>query len=482
MKRLAAATLVAAFAACTSSKGGDATLPRDELLDPRTCQQCHADHFEEWSGSMHAYASDDPVFVAMNKRGQRETNGQLGTFCVSCHAPMAVKENATKDGLNLASIDPKLKGVTCFFCHTAESVHDTHNNPLDLAVDPVMHGPFADPVANSAHAATYSALHDRDKLDSSKLCGACHDITTGHGAQLERTFAEWQGSVFSQAPGGRTCGQCHMAQSANLQPIAQAPGVFARRKHEHTFPAIDTALTPFADEGTQKSEVKALLDTTLQSALCVSPAKNQLRVFVDNVAAGHSFPSGAAQDRRVWVEVVAYGGGAPIYQSGVTADDQPILKSTDPDLWLLRDCIFDDAGNEVHMFWQAASVDGNALPGQATFDQSDPRFYQTHILRSFPRTGTFTGAADRVTFRVRVQPMGLDVLDDLVASGDLDPAVRQTMTTKTLDVGELVEWTPSAPDQTTYMENGIPFTCVTKTSFNVVADHVLAPDHMRCKP
>ena len=31
---------------------------------------------------MHAYASDDPVFQAMNKRAQRETNGALGDFCV----------------------------------------------------------------------------------------------------------------------------------------------------------------------------------------------------------------------------------------------------------------------------------------------------------------------------------------------------------------------------------------------------------------
>ncbi|HEY8074069.1 MAG TPA: hypothetical protein VIF62_08170, partial [Labilithrix sp.] len=130
----------------------------------------------------------------------------------------------------------------------------------------------------------------------------------------------------------------------------------------------------------------------------------------------------------------------------------------------------------------AASVDGNALPGQATFDTTDPRFYQTHVLRGFPRSGTFAGAADRVTMRVRVQPMGLDVLDDLVASGDLDPAVRATMTTKTLDVGTLVEWTPSAADQTTFMDNGIPFTCVTNTNFNVLADHVPATDHMRCKP
>ena len=50
---------------------------------------------------MHAFASRDPVFRAMNQRGQRETNGELGDFCVKCHAPMAVLDKQTTDGLNL---------------------------------------------------------------------------------------------------------------------------------------------------------------------------------------------------------------------------------------------------------------------------------------------------------------------------------------------------------------------------------------------
>ena len=82
-----------ALASCTSSKGSDAapTLTGDALMDPNNCLPCHADQFKEWAGSMHAYAAEDPVFLAMNKRMQRETNGQAGTLCVGCHAPMAVR-------------------------------------------------------------------------------------------------------------------------------------------------------------------------------------------------------------------------------------------------------------------------------------------------------------------------------------------------------------------------------------------------------
>src|SRR5678816_89258 len=89
MRAAACAVLVLAISAGCGDGGG--SLPIAKLQDPETCNECHPKHVTQWSGSMHAYASDDPVFVAMNKRGQRETGGQLGTFCVKCHAPMAVE-------------------------------------------------------------------------------------------------------------------------------------------------------------------------------------------------------------------------------------------------------------------------------------------------------------------------------------------------------------------------------------------------------
>ena len=87
------AAMIAAMtiAACSAKDDGPKTYTREELLKPETCKECHKEHYTEWSGSMHAYASKDPVFLAMNKRGQRETHNDLGKFCVNCHAPMAVQ-------------------------------------------------------------------------------------------------------------------------------------------------------------------------------------------------------------------------------------------------------------------------------------------------------------------------------------------------------------------------------------------------------
>ncbi|MGH7434470.1 MAG: multiheme c-type cytochrome, partial [Polyangiaceae bacterium] len=431
-------------------------MTRASLLDAKTCGSCHADHYNDWAGSMHAYSADDPIFLAMNARGQRETDGGLGTFCVNCHAPMAVRDGKTTDGLNLASLPAQYHGVTCFFCHSIASVDGTHNAAVTISDDLVMRGEYFDPVPNIAHQAKYSTLQDVKSPDSAAMCGTCHDIVVppqldgDAGAPIERTFAEWKASAFS-GMGGETCGAsgCHMVQSPSVRPIAQQGSLTAlpgRYYHNHDFPAVDVPLAAapdgggsYADAAAEGSDggvvepagVQALLSNALVGDLCVTQLGG-IRVILDTPNLGHDFPSGAAQDRRFWAEIVAYKGGSIVYQTGVDPFGSPAFDAgVDPDLWLLRDCIFDGQGKQVDMFWQAASFEGNELPALATFDQSKPGFYAAQKLQTFPRGGAppSTGVPDRVTLNLWVQPVGLNVLDDLVASGDLDPKVAAAMPT-----------------------------------------------------
>ena len=476
---MGAAIATLAAVGCGQSSG----LSRQALLDPETCKGCHPDQFNDWAGSMHAYSSTDPVFLAMNRRGQRETNGALGNFCVNCHAPMAVREGKTTDGLNLDQVDPQLKGVTCFFCHSIQSVDGDHNNPLKLATDGVMRAAISDPFANRPHGAAYSPLMDRDRVESTTACGACHDIVSPQGAAIERTFSEWHQSVFSQSLGA-TCGQCHMPQSTTDKPAASGvPGAPLRRTHSHTMPAVDTAFTPFPDTDRQRNEIQSFLETALQSALCVEPFSSTsiINVILDNVGVGHAFPSGAAQDRRLWIEVVAYSGSNVVYSSGVVPDGTAVTALPDRDLWLMRDCMFDASGSQVAMFWQSASYEGNELPAQVTFDLSDPRFYQTHKIKMFPATGIIPAVPDRVTLRVRLQSMGLDVIDDLIRSGDLDAQFRGAVPTFT--IGGTLEWTAAAATHI-YVDRSTssPVYCVTNTNLNVQADKFPAPTRSRCTP
>jgi hypothetical protein len=457
--------------------GGASTaqLTADELRDPETCRTCHPTQYDEWSGSMHAYAADDPIFLAMNARAQRETNGGTGKFCVNCHAPLAVRDGLTKDGLDLASVPQAKKGVTCYFCHAAESVFGTHDNPIDLASDDSLFGPFADPVAATPHAAKTSPLFDDSSPQSARFCGSCHDIVNMQNAHVERTYQEWQASLFSQPGKGLSCQACHMDGSDGP---ASNVSTRIRRVHKHDFPAVDLALTSFPNTDAQRARAQTMLDTTVQSTVCWNPRTSQIEVTLDNVGAGHGFPSGATPDRRAWVEVTASLAGQTTYSSGGPAS-LPLEGSTDPDLWLVRDCLLDAGGAETRMFWQAASVSDDQLPAAATANVNDPASFMSHRQRTFP-SGVGKGLPampDHITVALHLQAVGDDVLADLVATKDLDAAVPPLFAKYTLASAAL-DWTPATAKTKVDPSTNLPRLCVTSGTYN--ANVTPADSHARC--
>jgi hypothetical protein len=424
------AALILAVALASGCSDDEAkTLDRAALLDPESCRDCHSAHYEEWAGSMHAYAADDPVFLAMNRRGQEETDGELGDFCVQCHAPMAVREGLTTDGLNLEDLPQAVKGVTCYFCHSVTAVEGTHNNPLTLTDDLVLRGPLSDPFENEAHLAEYSALLDSTAVESGDLCGSCHDIVTPAGVHLERTYSEWQQSVFGNgSSGGLSCASCHMETRSGT--AADVAGVPLRKVHGHRMPGVDVALTSWPHHEEHLEQVAAEINGTAIGQLCVDSFDPSLfEVTMENAFAGHAFPSGATQDRRLWVELVAYDDqDQVIYQSGVVADDEPIAELADPDLWLFADEMFDEDDNVVHMFWEAARSEGELMP--FPIDPNEPhRVSNSYQLPSAPA---------RVTLRLRMRPMGLEVIGDLVDSGHLDAGLLEAF--ETFEALDPIEW------------------------------------------
>jgi hypothetical protein len=405
-------------------------LTREQLTDGRVCATCHPDHFREWSGSMHAYAGQDPVFLALNKRMQRETNGQNGNFCVNCHAPVAVRLGLTTDGTNLGTLDPSVVGVTCFFCHSSLLNGGTlNNNPLQLATDNVMRGGFADPVANEGHRAMYDPYTDYKNDASSLLCGVCHDIVNPKGTPIERTFREWRASDIALEQ-RKNCGGCHMPERTGL--AAQAPGVLVRKVHDHSLPGVDTALTPFPETTAQRDAVQKLLDASLSAKLCVRAEGTDvvMEVTLLNETVGHNFPSGAAQDRRAWVEIEARRGGSITFTSGRVAD-RVAASGSDPQLFLLHDTHFDETGKETHFFWNTTKFEPHTVPIRRSSRDPDS-------TRSLAHRYTFAGALpDEVTMHLRLRAVDFDLLEELVGSGDLDPAVAAAVPTFTLRGGEL---------------------------------------------
>lgn len=445
----------ALYAGCSSNANDDPpTYTREQLMDPETCKECHQDHFTEWSGSMHAYASTDPIFLAMNARGQKETNGQLGNFCVNCHAPMAVREGATQDGTGLADVPAKLQGITCYFCHQVTDVTGTHNSPLVLANDTTMRGGIPNPVKYNAHHSKYSTLHDSNGLESSKLCGACHDIVVpahfsgaSQDVALERTFAEWSASYLNDPAHpvqAQSCGRCHFDKQVNV-PIASPPNPTTTMpvrplRHIHQFPAIDTALVSgFPETDAQLQAVENLLDTSLLVQICVAGVTNIVEVKLENLSAGHNFPSGAAQDRRIWVELHVYELADPTHEicsSGVVPAGQPVTATEQNPAttgngtygtWLLRDVTTKaDGQTPAHMFWDVANVNSKTIPIAPLSDPSGVHSI-TYPYDIAACAGNKVYSYSKITATVWVEAVGMDVFDDMETAGYPLTDVRSKM-------------------------------------------------------
>jgi hypothetical protein len=420
-----------------------------ELQNPETCKGCHPKQYAEWASSMHAYAATDPVFIAMNKKGQRETQGELKDFCVKCHAPMAVRSGLTTDGLNLAELPKPMQGVTCYFCHNATGTGSEHFNAnVTLADDDIMRGSIRDAVNPGVHGVAYSESHDGRSMKASLLCGSCHDVVNDKGVHIERTLDEYKNSIHSiersGKSGGDSCQGCHMPWM-ETGPVAevQALGlqVPARDRHDHRWPAVDVALTDFPDrEAHRKATECALSQDGAYIFEVINDGQGGFSVSIETTA-GHAQPSGVAQDRRLWLEVVAYDGQDNVlWSSGKIGDTEleqyPISDPRhDPQLCMFRDHFEDETGKEVHMFWEAAKKRENEsrlLPIAVNFGAN-------HLATcSYRSPGRVQPA--RVTMRMRMRPVGIDVLQSLIDSGDLDPAVVQQMPTFTLH-NTSIEWT-----------------------------------------
>jgi hypothetical protein len=360
--------------------------------------------------------------------------------------------------MNLDDLPQKMRGVTCYFCHAATSVEGTHNNPLTLAKDDSLFGPFADPVPGTPHRGIYSRLLDGATLESAAMCGSCHDIQNLQGAHVERTYKEWQETLFSALPNGQGCAACHMRPS---EGPASTVSTKTRRLHSHDFPAVDLAVTPFPEAETQRKLAQKLLDDVIQPTLCLNQLTNRLELTLENVTAGHSWPSGATPDRRAWIELTAYAAGAVIYSSGGRSAF-PLEDSSDPDLWLMRDCLFDGSGQETKLFWEATTASGNAVPGPVVPNVTDPAsFNRTHPKKQYPANAALPMTPDLVTVKIHLQAIGDDVLEDLVASQDLDPAIPPKIARFELG-GAALDWTPATATPRVDSTTSAPLLCVVK--------------------
>ena len=386
-----------------------------DLLGPSNCKSCHAGFvgsqdyvndktflpYPTWAGSMKANATRDPLFWAALDVANNDMPG-VGDFCLRCHTPQGwyaghvVKPvdvgQPLVDGANgcelmgdhvaFSDANNDYTGVTCHFCHRVEEVgpmnepHPIGNNQVWLddeecavpgsGFGPCRKGPYKydsnSTVGAPPHKWEYSTF-----IQSSEVCGSCHDVTspeieqngvlsyaqllwddgkqTNIGMPIERTYSEWKNSRFADLifkddledsvgvelpvlATGKTCQNCHMPDTDNMAARACANESVGSREGDlavHQFAGGNSWMPQvikniYGDDLEMVDQgIKELLDLTttyaenmlqLHSALIdvslvsLNATEMVVDVKVTNLT-GHKLPTGYPEGRRMWLNVVA---------------------------------------------------------------------------------------------------------------------------------------------------------------------------------
>jgi len=336
------------------------------------CKSCHPNYYNEWKGSMHAYAFVDPINTVWME-GLRNSlgAGELDQLCVQCHSPIGMLTGETPIGFDKDNVDPLVKeGITCDACHLMEAPSGTA-----LGKDIKYHydvnsgnryGQIMDPIPNDFHPSAGKALYQQ-----SVSCLPCHDFINGSGLLAEVTNTEWIRSAYVAM--GIECQNCHMQTYSGPAAVG---GPQRNNLHRHDFIGVDIALIDnFPGKAEQIQKIEQLLQNSVTMTVelpdSVQPNSTlQMKATVTNDNVGHDIPSAVTFVRQMWLEVTVTSAGDTLYKSGYfdangdLMDEHSVNPNGDPDLVLFQSALY--KGNQPGNVVTADSIKiGSIAPFQS---------------------------------------------------------------------------------------------------------------------
>ena len=253
----------------------------DGYTSARVCGQCHADIYNSWKKSLHAFSLVDPVFDTAFMQAVKEGGEKARRRCLHCHAPMTMMNNDYQ-----LSQQVSREGVSCDFCHTVTAVHlDGRDKPYTIDLGLVKRSVLKN-ASSPAHQVSFSALHAK-----SEFCGGCHNLIGPGGVAVMSTYDEWRRSPY--AAEGVQCQNCHMVLSAG-RVVSEAVQESASQIHLHSL---------IHDSDQLRRALSVQITGTQRTVNSL-----QVEVLVENVGSGHMIPTGMPT-REVVLQVTAESSG-----------------------------------------------------------------------------------------------------------------------------------------------------------------------------
>ena len=331
------------------------------------CAECHADHYNEWSSSMHSYSMKSPLFFSY-KNKTNELHPSTGErFCMQCHNPVSyltgtdLSNYSTPDQLQSADISQVLKeGISCDVCHTVTGISETVHAQENVAANAsykmyplgnIKFGSIIDPEPNDFHSSYYLPTYK-----TSQMCLPCHDLVV-NDVEAEITFTEWNRIPGFSMFGGVSCQDCHMPVKENGY-------------HNHKFVGVDMDLTIPIEENPLFDEVSNLLSEAAEINFIVDGDS-----LVDSISGldsliipisvksltAHSLPSGTSFNRESWLELVVYNNTEIIFSSGLVENNEPLDIITDENLLLFTSTMYDENGMKTENITEIDSLANYSL-------------------------------------------------------------------------------------------------------------------------
>jgi hypothetical protein len=304
-----------------------------EFTEPEVCAGCHPQQYEEWTGSVHSLAFQDPIYQGELNLAVKAVGHEITRQCEGCHSPAGVVTGEIK-GAGLKDLSRMaLAGVSCDICHSVSGTthwqtpsHEPENGSMILTpgvntkngVQLIKRGPFSpsEECGMGFHQCVESPLHLR-----SELCASCHQVYHyDRHFPLESTYLEWKHGPYAQKE--ILCQDCHMVGKETFLRSADNFQKPARGEYHHYFLAANYLLYYLGQAAAEKTgnqdlakrygeryqmaveRLKAAADLEL-IPIYRDGGLAEVRVRVKNRRAGHNLPTSLTNVRQMWLEFIA---------------------------------------------------------------------------------------------------------------------------------------------------------------------------------
>ncbi len=265
----------------------------DDFEKPEVCGTCHVDFYMQWQQAMmsqayvHSWDEIEYFKLAIPHAEKDEKVAGVKAGCNGCHTPIAYIAGDVPPPLPEKNSRAN-EAVSCDVCHTITGFKGETPYNFNYTIQPgkTKYGNRED-ISSPHHVGKLSPF-----IQSTEFCGTCHNEQSPYGIWVKSTQLEWKEGPYAKE--GVRCQDCHMPKSAgsSAEMADERKDISQHLFHgAHSQSKLRGAVELRIHPDQREVEPGGIVKLTVQAF---------------NHKVGHKIPSGSAEERQLWLTVIAY--------------------------------------------------------------------------------------------------------------------------------------------------------------------------------